>query len=65
MIRAQAELLLPELAVVARVLQKSKDREATMKRIATSIDWEAIDDAGNNIAAVLAAVRAGVKRVQV
>ena len=64
MIRAQAELLLPELVVVARLLQKSKDREAIMRRLGTAIDWESVEDAGNNIEAVINAVRAGVKRMQ-
>jgi hypothetical protein len=64
MTREQAEALLPELVVVNDKLRKSKDRSATIQRIVTAIDWEAVDNAGNNFEAVVNAVRAGVKRMQ-
>ena len=62
--RTQAESLLPELVVVHNAIRKAKDREAALARITNAIDWQTVDDAGNNIATVLAAVRAGVKRTQ-
>ena len=60
---AQMQQLLPELTFVNAVLRKAKDREAMMKRIMTAIDWEAVDDAGNNLDAAINAVRAGVRRL--
>lgn len=61
--REQITALLPDLVFVQDARKKAKmPLEEAVGRLADAIDWSLVDDAGNNLMAVLTHLRAATKR---
>lgn len=61
--RAQVEALLPELMFIETARKKRKlSATEAVHRVGNAIDWSTVDDAGNNLDALMAHIRQATAR---